>query len=281
MTSDETQIQILANWPSCYLIPTIDKPTRVRSSSATLIDNIFINNPDQVVTCGNIVSDISDHFSQFCVLKSVKDKVKVNKFKVRNFSRFSAECFNTEVSQVDWKAIVEKNSCDVNNLFSSFYNKFNKLVNKHAPMKIISNRKAKQLSKPWITQGLRTSIKIKNKLYASGDVSKYKTYRNKICSLTRISKQQYYFNFFDSNLTNMKKKTWEGINSILARKSKRSKTITSIKDPSDSEKVTRDPLNIANVLNKHFASVGPTLTNNLPSAKRHFGDFLKRTKSRQ
>ena len=67
---------------SCYLMPTIDKPTRVRSSSATLIDDIFLDNPDQVVTRGNIVSDISDHFSQFCVLKSVKDKVKVNKFKV-------------------------------------------------------------------------------------------------------------------------------------------------------------------------------------------------------
>ena len=77
------------------------------------------------------------------------------------------------------------------------------------------------------------------------------------------------------------KKTREGISSILARKSKRSKTITSIKDPSDSEKVTRDPLNIANVLNKHFASVGPTLANNLPPAKRHFVDFLKRTKSPQ
>ena len=77
--------------------------------------------------------------------------------------------------------------------------------------------------------------------------------------LTRISKQQYYFKLFDSNLTNEYEKTWEGINSILARKSKRSETITSIKDRSDSEKVTRDPLNIANVLNKHFASVGPTL----------------------
>ena len=66
------------------------------------------------------------------------------------------------------------------------------------------------------------------------------------------------------------KKTWEGINNILARKSKRSKTITSIKDPSDTEKVTRDPLNMANVLNKHFASVGPTLANNLSIAKRHF-----------
>ena len=61
----------MSSLQSCYLIPIIDKPARARSSSATLIVDIFINNPDQVVTCGNIVSDISDHFSQFCILKSV------------------------------------------------------------------------------------------------------------------------------------------------------------------------------------------------------------------
>lgn len=61
----------MSSLQSCYLISTIDKPAQVRGSSATLIDDIFINNPDQVVTCGNIVSDISDHFSQFCILKSV------------------------------------------------------------------------------------------------------------------------------------------------------------------------------------------------------------------
>ena len=33
----------ISSLKSCYLIPTIDKPTRVRSSSATLIDNIFVN----------------------------------------------------------------------------------------------------------------------------------------------------------------------------------------------------------------------------------------------
>ena len=30
-----------------YLIPTIDKPARVRNNSATLIVNIFVNNPEQ------------------------------------------------------------------------------------------------------------------------------------------------------------------------------------------------------------------------------------------
>ena len=73
----------------------------------------------------------------------------------------------------------------MDNLFSSFYNiKFNKLINKHAPMKTISHRKAKQLSKPWTTKGIGK----KNKLYASGDTANYKIYRNKIFTLTRLSK---------------------------------------------------------------------------------------------
>ena len=58
---------------SCYLIPTVDKPTRVYRTSATLIDNIFINNPDKLLASGNIISDISDHFSQFCITTSTKD----------------------------------------------------------------------------------------------------------------------------------------------------------------------------------------------------------------
>ena len=59
---------------SCYLIQTIDKPTRVQKRSATLIDNIFISNPDQVEYSGNIITDITDHFSQFCIIKSAKSK---------------------------------------------------------------------------------------------------------------------------------------------------------------------------------------------------------------
>ena len=48
---------------SFYLLPTIDKPTRVRNNSASLIDNIFVNNPDQVLISGKIITDVSDHFS--------------------------------------------------------------------------------------------------------------------------------------------------------------------------------------------------------------------------
>ena len=90
-------------------------------------------------------------------------------------------------------------------LFSSFYNKFSTIVNKHAPMKQLSSRKRKVLSKPWITTGLKVSIRMKNKLYPSGDEVRYKYYRNKISSLIRISKKNYYSDYFEANMPNIKK----------------------------------------------------------------------------
>ena len=87
-----------------------------------------------------------------------------------------------------WECILVNQATDPDKLFSTFYKKFNKIVNKHAPITKLSKRKAKQLSKPWITTGL-SSIMVKNKLYVSGDEDKYKYYRNKICSLIRLSKR--------------------------------------------------------------------------------------------
>ena len=68
----------LSSLQSCFLILSIGKPTCC-SSSATLIDNIFLNTPDNITACGNIISAISDHFSQFCILKSARDKIKTKK----------------------------------------------------------------------------------------------------------------------------------------------------------------------------------------------------------
>ena len=74
-------------------------------------------------------------------------------------------------------------------------------------MKKWSNRKAKQLSKPWLTNGIEAAIKVRNKLYATGDKVRYKHYRNKICTIvTRLSKRRYYDTFFENNMGKMKKK---------------------------------------------------------------------------
>ena len=72
----------LLSLQSCYFLPTIDKPTRVHGNSATLIDNIFTNCPEEHNVSGNIISDISDHYTQFCIIArpsiiSSKSKKKI------------------------------------------------------------------------------------------------------------------------------------------------------------------------------------------------------------
>ena len=55
----------LLSLQSFSFIPTIDNPIGVYNNSATLIDNILTNKVDVEITSGNIISDISDHYSQY------------------------------------------------------------------------------------------------------------------------------------------------------------------------------------------------------------------------
>ena len=48
----------LSSLQSCFLVHFIDKPTRFRSSSATLIDSIFVNTPNNITVFGNIIFDM-------------------------------------------------------------------------------------------------------------------------------------------------------------------------------------------------------------------------------
>ena len=88
----------LLSLQSFSLIPTIDKPTRVYKNTATLIDNILVNKLDAGIYSGNIVSDISDHYSQFCIFQKTKVVGKKAGKKVRYFSYFSENGFADDLS---------------------------------------------------------------------------------------------------------------------------------------------------------------------------------------
>ena len=48
-------------------LPVITKPTRVGSSSATLIDHMYINHITSSYHSGIIINDVADHFGTFCI----------------------------------------------------------------------------------------------------------------------------------------------------------------------------------------------------------------------
>ena len=145
-------------------------------------------------------------------------------------------------------------------------------------MKKLSNRKAKQLSIPWITSGIRAAIKVKNKFYASGDEVRYKQYRNKIYTLIRLSKRKYYDTFFENNMAKMKK-TWQGINELLHRRKQNLKVISALKYFNNRNKIVKEGSRIPNINNEHFATVGNRLANKLPIPQNRHLDYVDKSKS--
>jgi exonuclease III len=62
-------------------LPTINKPTRITGSSATIIDNIFINNLTRAsTTSGILANSISDHCPVFCFTPFHNNKSNRNNF---------------------------------------------------------------------------------------------------------------------------------------------------------------------------------------------------------
>ena len=100
---------------SLNLAPCIDKPTRVHRNSLSLIDN-------ENIISGNIISDISDHFSQFCLTSSLVVKGTPDRPLARDFSKFSDDNFIHDLSRIDWIDIVSRNETIIDMVFSSFYN---------------------------------------------------------------------------------------------------------------------------------------------------------------
>ena len=60
-------------------------------------------------------------------------------------------------------------------------------------------------------------------------------------------KKIYYQDYFERHKTNMKK-TWEGINDVLYRR-KKTKIVTAITDLNKSNKIVKEPPQVANILN--------------------------------
>ena len=74
--------------------PLILQPTRVTATTATLIDNIFINDMTVSSTGGNITTTISDHFSQFAALNLEPKKITNQDRRGRSYRNFNHDEFD-------------------------------------------------------------------------------------------------------------------------------------------------------------------------------------------
>ena len=96
-------------------MPQITLPTRITEKTATLNDNILIN--DNVLNCisGNITTSISDHLPQFIVLDSLlgtSTDEDSSQILYRSFKNFNEENFSNDINEIKWTFATENN--DIN-----------------------------------------------------------------------------------------------------------------------------------------------------------------------
>lgn len=120
-----------------------------------------------------------------------------------------------------------------------------------------------------MTNGILTSMKIRDRIYKSFLRSKepnqrlylearYKTYRNKIVSICRQSKSNFYQKYFRENMKNISK-IWKGVNNFITNKSKSEHTTLS--------------LNIDG--NVTFSSIADNIKKKIPRTPKTYKQFLK------
>ena len=188
------------------LLPHITLPTRITDRSQTLIDNIFSNSTSTNIISGNLTTTVSDHLPQFFIYPDFNRTFIPRKHNIyrRNTNKYEKVSIYSDFQNTDWINIININKNDTNDSFNSFFQNFNKLLDKHIPLKKMSNKSFKRRFKPWITQCILKSLKKRSDLHsrflrAKDPESKqliyhrFKIYRNMLVKLIRKSKKKITF----------------------------------------------------------------------------------------
>ena len=122
----------------------------------------------------------------------------------------------------------------------------------------------------WINNTIKNAITKKNVLFLKRNLnpgndeiqSSYIKQRNKVTSLIRNAKRDYFAGKINSSIKD-KKQLFKNINTMCGRNPKSS----SVLKLTDRDRTLTDPADIANHFNTTFVEIGPKLANNLPKTE--------------
>ena len=241
------------------LFPLITKPTRVAQNSISLIDNIYCNDIEALEKLNGILfTDISDHFPVFSVNYNNTTKNFEHVYKSRIYSTKNINIFKNRLQVCDWNYIIE--NTDGKKAFTDFYQKFCTLYDESFPLKTFKSKY--QNKHKWLTEGLKKSITIKNKLYirykkCSNDenLNNYKSYKRQLAKLMKVAERGYFNNLISENKNNLRK-VWSVIK-VVINKNKTTKLPSQFKL---GDKIINDKAVIADKFNSFFTNVGNDLS---------------------
>ena len=153
-------------------------------------------------------------------------------------------------------------------------------IDRHAPLrhKRVGNKRS-----PWITSQLQREMRkrdyLKQKAIREDNYQiweQFKQARNHTNNLIKTAKREYFVNNFEINKSNSKE-TWNLINQLSSRSSKKSVNISEIKTGTN---VINTPTELAETFNLHFSTVGKKLAAEIPNENMEPEAYMQCTQHR-
>lgn len=258
------------------VLPLINRPTRISSHSATLIDHLYTNNISVNSLSGILITDISDHFAIFHInynIDSIQGMSHTVQRRITNTDNMNDFC--NSLNNHDFSNVY--NSQCPNEAYDSFIDFYCTSFENTCPIKTIKLTQKYIKRDPWITSGIIKSAKTKAKLFKNKlrtpteiNINKYKTYLRTFNVIKRAAKKLYYNNIIYQFKNNIKK-TWSVLNTLMMRKKSRP-TLPSFFNI-DNKKIV-DSNQIANEFNSYFVNVGKHLFDQIPQSTKHFSNYI-------
>ena len=144
--------------------------------------------------------------------------------------------------------------------WESWKHLFLTIANFHAPFK--KKRVRNSSLAPWLNSDIKRLMRERDQLKRVAVVTKdqikwieYKKIKNQVNHSIMARKKDHYRSFFESNSGQVKRATWNGVNSILSRKKNTTQVTKLVIDDED----ISDPYKVCNAVNRYFTEIGPTL----------------------
>ena len=214
----------------------VTKPTRISSTTTSLLDHIYTNNTSLFTNVEVLEKSISDHFPTVCTWKAKPPKPPKNGHTTivyRTFKSFQKEAFFQDLNSIPLNNVL--NSSDPSEALHVFYNTLLPIINKHAPLR---KKRVKSAALPgWLTpeiaaaQKHRDQLKMKLKQLCKNNIDllpdpvksqilsdkeqatkDYRKQRNKVTSLIRASQKAYFSKMITDNKDTAS--LWKSINQI-------------------------------------------------------------------
>ena len=118
----------------------------------------------QNIVSGNLSVSLSDHIPQFAMipLRNKNFLPKDHNILVRDYKKLNITNLKNELNTLNLNF---SNETDVHKDTLVFNKQVNKIINKHAPLRKITNKENKLKSKPWLTKGILKSIKVRDIIF--------------------------------------------------------------------------------------------------------------------